>query len=89
MLRRRGGVRALRGNRAGAGIDPRHQAAVDEALRCKREGRSETILFNLSGHGHFDMGAYMAYFAGQLKDEPYDQDALDSALAELPQVAAE
>jgi tryptophan synthase beta chain len=64
------------------------KAAVDEALRCKREGRSQTILFNLSGHGHFDMGAYMAYFAGQLKDEPYDQAALDTALAGLPEVAA-
>ena len=38
------------------------KAAVDEALRCKREGKAETILFNLSGHGHFDMGAYIAYF---------------------------
>jgi tryptophan synthase beta chain len=65
------------------------KAAVDEALRCKREGKAETILFNLSGHGHFDMGAYIAYFAGQLKDEPYDQDALDNALAQLPQMAAE
>jgi tryptophan synthase beta chain len=65
------------------------KATVDEALRCKREGKAETILFNLSGHGHFDMGAYIAYFAGQLKDEPYDQGALDNALAQLPQVAAE
>jgi len=64
------------------------KAVVDEAVRCKKEGKSETILFNLSGHGHFDMGAYIAYFAGQLKDEPYDQVALDTALAELPKVAA-
>jgi tryptophan synthase beta chain len=64
------------------------KAAIDEALRCKQEGKAETILFNLSGHGHFDMGAYTAYFAGQLKDEPYDQGALDQALAELPKVAA-
>jgi len=64
------------------------KAAIDEALRCKKEGKAETILFNLSGHGHFDMGAYIAYFAGQLKDEPYDQGALDKALAELPKVAA-
>ena len=41
------------------------RAAVDEALRCKAEGKSETILFNLSGHGHFDMGAYIAYFEGR------------------------
>ena len=62
------------------------KAAVDEALRCKAEGRSETILFNLSGHGHFDMQAYTDYFAGKLKDTTYDQSALDAALAELPQV---
>src|SRR5690606_29163222 len=45
------------------------KAAIDEALRCKREGRSETILFNLSGHGHFDMAAYMAYNSGSLSDQ--------------------
>ncbi len=65
------------------------KAAVDEALRCKKEGRAETILFNLSGHGHFDMGAFTAYFTGQLRDEPYDQVALEAALAALPKVAAE
>jgi len=65
------------------------KAAVDEALRCKREGKAETILFSLSGHGHFDMGAYTAYFAGQLRDEPYDQAAQDDALASLPKIAAE
>ena len=60
----------------------------DEALRCKEEGKSETILFNLSGHGHFDMAAYTDYFAGDLADENYDQEALDKALSELPDVAA-
>ena len=65
------------------------KAAIDEALRCKKEGKGETILFNLSGHGHFDMQAYTDYFAGKLKDEPYDQRALDMALAALPKVAAE
>ena len=34
------------------------RGAIEEALRCKREGKAETILFNLSGHGHFDMGSY-------------------------------
>ena len=64
-------VRPHRRHRAGAGIlRTPITAAIDEALRCKREGKAETILFNLSGHGHFDMGAYTAYFAGQLKDEP-------------------
>jgi tryptophan synthase beta chain len=64
------------------------RTAIDEALRCKEEGKSETILFNLSGHGHFDMAAYTDYFAGDLADENYDQEALDKALSELPDVAA-
>lgn len=64
------------------------KAAIDEALRCKREGRSETILFNLSGHGHFDMAAYMAYNSGSLTDLSYDEKELAMALAGLPSVPA-
>jgi tryptophan synthase beta chain len=64
------------------------RCAIDEALRCKREGKSETILFNLSGHGHFDMGAYISYFEGKLVDQDYDQKELAMALAGLPAVAA-
>jgi tryptophan synthase beta chain len=41
---------------------------IDEALRCKEEGRSETIVFNLCGHGHFDMKAYEDHLAGNLLD---------------------
>ncbi len=63
------------------------RVAIDEALRCKQEGRSETILFNLSGHGHFDMQAYTDYFAGVLQDQDYDQAALEVALSQLPKVA--
>jgi len=62
------------------------KGAIDEALRCKREGRAETILFNLSGHGHFDMAAYMAYSAGTLTDQSYDEKELAMALAGLPSV---
>ena len=65
------------------------KAAIDEALRCKAEGKGQTILFNLSGHGHFDMQAYTDYFAGKLQDVPYDVAELDRALSELPAVAAE
>ncbi len=65
------------------------RAAIDEALRCKVEGKAETILFLLSGHGHFDMQAYTDYFAGKLADVPYDEEELQQALAELPKVAAE
>ena len=53
--------------------DPRGQGAVEEALRGKREGKAETILFNLCGHGHFDMQAYMDYSAGKLTDQKYDE----------------
>jgi len=62
------------------------KAAIDEALRCKAEGKAETILFCLSGHGHFDMQAYTDYFGGKLKDVPFDQASLDKALSELPVV---
>lgn len=65
------------------------KAAIDEALRCKAEGKAETILFCLSGHGHFDMQAYTDYFAGKLQDVPYDEAALKDALEHLPAVAAE
>ena len=57
-------------------------------MRCKREGKSEKILFNLSGHGHFDMAAYTEYFSGKLEDKNYDEQKLSDALAMLPQVAA-
>ncbi|HQY29540.1 MAG TPA: TrpB-like pyridoxal-phosphate dependent enzyme, partial [Burkholderiaceae bacterium] len=62
------------------------KGAIEEALRCKREGRSETILFNLCGHGHFDMAAYMAYSAGTLSDQSYSEAELAMALAGLPSV---
>ena len=58
--------------------------SIDEALRCREEGRSEVILFNLCGHGHFDMQAYMDYYAGKLKDLDYDEGELAKSLAGLP-----
>ena len=64
------------------------KGALEEAMRCKREGKSETILFNLSGHGHFDMAAYTEYFSGKLEDKNYAEQKLSDALAMLPQVAA-
>ena len=62
------------------------RAAIDEALRCKAEGRSETILFSLSGHGHFDMASYTNYLAGKLVDQDYDEQELAMALSGLPRV---
>jgi len=62
------------------------KGAIDEALRCREEGTSRAILFNLCGHGHFDMQAYIDYFAGKLKDVDYDEAELAMALAGLPSV---
>lgn len=63
-------------------------AAINEALRCKEEGRSETLLFNLSGHGHFDMQAYIDYQAGVLQDFEYPAEEIAMALAGLPSVGS-
>ena len=59
---------------------------IREALKAKEEGTSPVILFNLCGHGHFDMTAYDAYFRGELTDYEYPQAAIEAALSELPQV---
>ncbi len=61
-------------------------AAIQEAIRCKEEGRQETILFNLCGHGHFDMQAYINYHAGKLSDYEYPESEIAMALAGLPTV---
>ena len=63
------------------------RAAIDEALRAREEGRSRTILFTLSGHGHFDMAAYDRYLSGELEDYDYPAEAIAKALHSLPAVA--
>jgi tryptophan synthase beta chain len=63
------------------------KGAIDVAIRCREEGRSRAILFNLCGHGHFDMQAYIDYFGGKLQDLEYDEAELAMALAGLPSVA--
>lgn len=62
------------------------RAVIDEALEAKQAGESRVILFNLSGHGHFDMGAYDAYFAGKLQDYEYPAEAVAEAQQRMPQV---
>lgn len=62
------------------------RAVVDEALRCKESGEPKTLLFNLSGHGHFDMSAYDRYFRGELQDYDYPDSAIQEALSHLPKV---
>ncbi len=64
------------------------RAAIDEALAAKQTGEPKVILFNLSGHGHFDMAAYDKYFAGQLEDYEYPKAAIEESIKHLPKVAA-
>ncbi len=64
------------------------RAAIDEALAAKETGEKKVILFNLSGHGHFDMAAYDAYLAGKLTDNGFSTEEMAKSLATLPQVAA-
>ncbi len=61
-------------------------AAVDEAVKCRESGEAKTILFNLSGHGHFDMTAYDAYLQGNLQDYALEEDVLQKGLASIPEV---
>jgi len=64
------------------------RAAIDEALHAKVSGQSPVILFNLCGHGHFDMQAYIDFHSGKLVDQEYDEAELAMALAALPSVRA-
>jgi len=62
------------------------RGAIDEALRCKEEGRKRTIVFNLCGHGYLDLSAYEAYMAGKLQDYEYPAEKVAEALRGLPSV---
>ena len=64
------------------------RAVVQEAAAAREAGEKRTILFGLSGHGHFDMSAYDAYFAGKLEDVELSQSRIDAAIEELPRVPA-
>ncbi len=59
-------------------------AAMDEARECSKTGEDKCILFNLSGHGHLDMQAYLEYFAGHLKNYDYPEKEIAMALSGLP-----
>ncbi|MEI8094520.1 MAG: TrpB-like pyridoxal phosphate-dependent enzyme [Spirochaetales bacterium] len=62
------------------------RAAIDEALECKKTGQSKNIVFNLSGHGHFDLTSYEKYFQGNLQDYPLPEAELKASLKNLPKV---
>ncbi|MFL5802974.1 MAG: TrpB-like pyridoxal phosphate-dependent enzyme [Roseiflexaceae bacterium] len=79
FARTEGILPAPEANHAVAGV-------ITEALRCKEAGESKTILFNLCGHGHFDMTAYIDYMAGKLENFAYPAEEIAMALAGLPSV---
>lgn len=60
--------------------------AIDEAIRCRDAKEGKTVLFNLSGHGFFDLTAYDSYLAGGLEDFEYPEEKIEEALAQLPNV---
>jgi tryptophan synthase beta chain len=63
------------------------RGAIDEALDAKVKGDHRVILFNLSGHGNFDLGAYESYLAGKLEDYEYPEEAVKMAMKDLPTVS--
>ena len=63
------------------------KGAIEAALKCKESEESRTILFNLCGHGHFDMKAYGDYFEGSLAEDKFDKGSMDKALEDLPKIA--
>jgi tryptophan synthase beta chain len=64
------------------------KGAIDEALVCKESGEKKTILIGLSGHGHFDLGAYEQYLLGKMQDFDYSKEEVKKAIADLPKVPA-
>lgn len=61
-------------------------AVIREARACAKTGEAKTLLFNLSGHGHFDMTSYDRFFSGQLENYDYPKEAIEESLRHLPKV---
>jgi tryptophan synthase beta chain len=70
--------------------EPAHaiRAAIEEAEQAREAGEQRTILFNLCGHGHFDLAAYDAFLAGTLEDPEFSEADMEAALARLPETPA-
>jgi len=62
------------------------KCAMDAALECKKSGESKVIVFNASGHGHFDLSSYQKYFAKELQDYEYPEELIQESLKKLPEV---
>ena len=82
------GVRFARAEGILPAPEPSHaiRVAIDEALEAREAGEARVILFNLCGHGHFDLSAYERYLDGTLEDFEYPRERVEAALASLPQV---
>jgi tryptophan synthase beta chain len=82
------GVRFARAEGIIPAPEPTHaiSVAIDEALAAREAGEERVILFNLCGHGHFDLGAYARYLDDSLEDYEYPAERVERALADLPQV---
>jgi tryptophan synthase beta chain len=63
------------------------RTAIDEALKCRAEGVSRTIVFNLSGHGHFDLASYEKYLSGKIEDYVLPEEEIKKAQTQLPIIA--
>ena len=70
--------------------EPAHaiRAVIEEAEAAREAGEARVILFNLCGHGHFDLSAYDAYLAGTLEDPEFSEKDMQAALARLPETPA-
>jgi tryptophan synthase beta chain len=82
------GVRFARAEGILPAPEPTHaiKVAIDEALAAREAGEERVILFNLCGHGHFDLSAYERYLQGRLEDYEYPAEKVAAALADLPRV---
>ncbi|MCK4777352.1 MAG: TrpB-like pyridoxal-phosphate dependent enzyme, partial [Actinomycetia bacterium] len=62
------------------------KATIDEAIKAREEGKEKVIVFNLSGHGHFDLGSYDKYISKEMQDYAYPEEDIKKAEADLPAV---
>lgn len=62
------------------------KATIDEAIKCREQKEEKVIVFNFSGHGHFDLAAYDSFFSKKLEDYEYPEEKIREALKDLPQV---
>ena len=63
------------------------RAAIDEALDAKEKGEKRVILFNLSGHGHFDLASFQMYLSGSLQDYALPTETIKASLSDLPEIS--